>query len=283
MAKRFRGFLERHSTSTAAGGLVALAAAVLLWKSRRPSNERGWIEEASTLPTAEFQGDSVTVRNVRVFSWSKEGASEKRYEDRSYDLKSLVSLDFILSRFGKMKRLAGHTLLSFGFADGRYLAVSVEIRRARGQHYSFLRGLFRHYELMYVIADERDVVRLRTNVRGEKTYLFPIKAPADKLRKLLVSILKRADGLAREPEFYNSIGNACTTNLIGHFNEVGLCKARKSGPRAVFSGMADGLLLDLGLIDGGTELEDLRKKNLITEIARAYGDGPEFSKAIRTR
>ena len=281
MAGKVQQFLEKHRTSTAAGGMVALGIAILMWRSARPTNERPWIDEMDRMPTAEFDGDTVTIKDIRNFLWSKDEAPTQRYETRTYDLGSLVSLDFILSRFGKMKGLAGHTLLSFGFEDGRFLTVSVEIRRETGQHYSFLRGLFRHYELMYVLADELDIIRLRTNIRQESTFLFPVKIAVPQIRDLFVSILKRANLLAKTPEFYHSIKNSCTTNLIGHFNEIGLCKTFEYGPRAVFSGLADGLLRDLGLIGDGTKLKELRKKHAVTHLGVAYGDGPEYSRAIR--
>lgn len=260
--------------------MVALCVAVLLWRSARPSNERGWIDEAARLMTAEFDGNKVTLKNVRCFSWSENSPPVNRYETRTFDLRTLVSLDFILSRFG-MRGMAGHTLLSFGFAGGEYLAVSVEIRRTAGQRYSFLRGFFRYYEVMYLFADERDIVRVRTNIRKESTYLFPIKASIPVIRDLFVSMLKRANALAERPEFYHSAKNSCTTNLIGHFNEVGLCRASEFGPRAVLSGLSDGLLRDLGLIGDGTRMREFRKRHKISELARAYGDGPDFSREIR--
>ncbi|PCI37840.1 MAG: hypothetical protein COB53_05610 [Elusimicrobia bacterium] len=282
MAGKIKQFLQKHRTSSAAGGMVALAIAVIMWRSARPSNKREWVEEASALATADVDGDAVTVKNVRTYSWSENSPPTPGYETRSYDLRKLVSLDFILSQFGT-RGLAGHTLLSFGFSGGEYLTLSVEIRRTQGQHYSFLRGLFRHYELIYVFADERDLVRLRTSIRKEETYLFPIKASIPVIRNLFLSVLKRANALAKNPEFYNSVKNSCTTNLIGHFNEVGLCRAYEYGPRAVFSGLSDGLLGDLGLIGDGTKMKEYRKQHKISERARAYGDGPDFSRKIRKR
>ncbi len=260
--------------------MLALVITILMWRSARPSNDRGWIEEARRVTTADFDGNKVTLKNVRCFSWSEDAPPKTRYETRTFDLRTLVSLDFILSRFG-MRGLAGHTLLSFGFAGGDYLAVSVEIRRTVGQHYSFLRGLLRHYELMYVFADERDIVRVRTNIRKESTYLYPLNASIPVIRDLFVSILKRANALVERPEFYHSAKNSCTTNLIGHFNEVGLCKASEFGPRAVISGLSDGLLRDLGLIGDGTKMREFKRRHKVSELALAYGDGPDFSREIR--
>ncbi|MFH2201811.1 MAG: DUF4105 domain-containing protein [Elusimicrobiota bacterium] len=275
-----KNFLYAHRATTAAGGLAALGIALLLWKSTRATNDRSWVEEQDTLAVADIDGDEATVRNVRCFDWKTATEPQKRYATRSYDLRRLRSLDFIVSRFG-MRGLAGHTLLSFGFEGGEQLAVSVEIRRTEGQHYSFLRGLFRNYELMYVIADERDIIRVRTNIRGEETYLYPINAPLDAIRRLLVSILRRANRLAQQPEFYNSVWNSCTTNLLEHFNEAGICRTFAHGPRAVVSGLADGLLYDLGLLGRGVSLRELRQRHYISKRAKACGDGPGFSAAIR--
>jgi len=277
---KLQEFFLKHRASSAAGGMVALGIAVLLYRGARPSNDRDWVPEQSRLAFADIRGDKVAIRGVRCFDWSVEGPPRERYETRSYDLRRLSSLDFTVSRFG-MRGLAGHTLLSFGFDDGRYLAVSVEVRRSRGQHYSFVRGLFRHYELMYVIADERDVLHLRTNIRDESTYLFPVNVPVEKLRPLLVSVLERANRLAENPEFYHSVLNSCTTNLMAHLNEAGVCRAAEHGPRAVFSGLADSLFFDLGLIGNGGSLRELRRRHRITERGQAYGDGEGFSEAIR--
>lgn len=281
LGERLKDFLERNRTSAAAGGLVALGAALLLWRSARPSNRRRWVRGQERLARAERGGDRVLIRNIRCFSWLTEGSAEERYEERSYDLSALRTLDFIISRFG-MRGLAAHTMLSFGFADGAYLVVSVEIRRREGQHYSIVHGLLRSFELQYILADERDVVRLRTNVRREPTYLYPVAVPVDRIRRLLVSVLERANRIAERPEFYHSVANACTTNLIRHFNEAGLCRASERGPRAVLSGLSDGLLRDLGLIGDGERLHELRRRHLINAKAQACGDGPGFSRAIRT-
>lgn len=272
--------LENCRTSTAAGGVVALGAAVLLWCWARPTNRRRWRRGQHRLSTNKLDGNRVTIRNLRCFRWNSGGAPNERYTDRGYDLKELRSLDFIVTRFG-MKGLAAHTMLSFGFEDGERLVLSIEIRRREGQHFSILQGLFRSFELQYIFGEEADLVHLRTNVQDDATYLYPVKVDPKSVRRLLLSVLERANTLAENPEFYNSVKNACTTNLIRHFNAVGLCKASERGPRAVVSGLSDGLLHDLGLIGEGTKLRALRKSQRINERARGYGDGPEFSRRIR--
>lgn len=272
--------LENCRTSTAAGGFVALGAAVLLWCWARPTNRRRWRRGQHRLATTEISGNTVAIRNLRCFRWHPDGPPNEHYLDRSYDLGRLRRLDFIVTRFG-MKGLAAHTMLSFGFEDGEQLVLSIEIRRREGQHFSILQGLFRSFELQYILGEERDLVHLRTNIQDDATYLYPVHVDPENIRRLLLSVLKRANALAENPEFYNSVKNACTTNLIKHFNAVGLCKASARGPRAVVSGLSDGLLHDLGLIGDGTKLRTLRKSRRINERARAYGDGPEFSGRIR--
>jgi hypothetical protein len=274
------GWLETRRTSAAAGGLVALGAAVLLWSWARPSNRRRWVRGQHRLATGEFAGNEITVRNVRCFSWSKTDEAEENYEDRTYDADKITSLDFIVSRFG-LRGLAAHTMLSFGFSDGQRLTLSVEIRRREGQHFSILQGLFRSFELQYIFGDERDLVHLRTNIREENVYLFPVKAPPAMIRALWFSTLRRANTLAAHPEFYHSVANACTTNLIKHFNEAGLTRARERGPRAVVSGLSDALLHDLGLIGNGGKLRELRREHRINSKALAAGRSSDFSARIR--
>ncbi|MEE8425284.1 MAG: DUF4105 domain-containing protein [Elusimicrobiota bacterium] len=277
---RFAHRLESCRTSTAAGGFVALGAAVLLWCWAQPTNRRRWRRGQHRLATNEISGNKVTIRNLRCFRWNLDGPPNERYLDRSYDLERLHRLDFIVTRFG-MKGLAAHTMLSFGFEDGEQLVLSIEIRRREGQHFSILQGLFRSFELQYIFGEERDLVHLRTNIQNDATYLYPVKVDPESVRRLLLSVLERANAVAENPEFYNSLKNACTTNLIRHFNAVGLCKASERGPRTVVSGLSDGLLHDLGLIGEGTKLRALRKIHRINERARACGDDSEFSRRIR--
>jgi hypothetical protein len=152
---------------------LLLGMVLLWWLSLAPSNDREWQADVARLPTATIEGDRITLRNVRNFDYRSETEFVERWEERSYDLSTLRGADLFLSYWGSP--WIAHTILSWDFADGEHLAVSIETRKEQHESYSAVRGFFRQYELYYVVADERDVVRLRTNYRGEEVYLYPLR------------------------------------------------------------------------------------------------------------
>jgi hypothetical protein len=173
-----------------------------------------------------------------------------------------------------------HTFMSFGFAGGEYVAVSVEIRKERGESFSPLKGLLRQYELMYVVADERDAVRLRSNFRRDSVFLYRIHTTPEKARQLFVGMLKRANALAERPEFYNTLTSTCTTNIVRHVNAIAPRRVPRSY-KVLLPAFADELAYDLGLLDPARPFEETRRRALINPRALAHGDDPRFSLAIR--
>jgi hypothetical protein len=173
-----------------------------------------------------------------------------------------------------------HTFLTFGFADGAHVALSVEIRKEKGERYGPVKGLFKQYELMYVIADERDLIGLRANHRKDDVYLIPGRTTPEKRRELFLDMLGRAAGLARRPEFYNTLTSTCTTNLVAHINRI--------SPRGVPFSLktllpehVDRLAYDLRLIDTDLPYEKIRERYRINEAAGRYRDRADFSRGIR--
>jgi hypothetical protein len=246
--------------------------------SRTPSNERVWALDQQVLPYAEFDGDKVSVFNIRNFTYESVKEYTPAYYDKTFNVNDLQSLDYIVEPFGNMG--AAHTFLSFGFENGDYLAISVEIRKEVGETFSPLKGLLRSYELMYVVADERDVVQLRTNYRKNNVYLYPVIASTDSIRLLFVDMLTRANALRERPEFYNTLTNTCTTNIAKHVNDI----SPKQIPwdlRLLMPENSDALAYELGLIDNSIPLEDLRKQHLITGKAEMYSTSENFSELIR--
>ena len=181
--------------------------------------------------------------------------------------------------FGDMKGPA-HTLVSFGFSDGSYLAISVELRREPGEKFSPVKGLLKQYELMYVVADERDVIRLRTNHRHDDVFLYPVRAGAEQRRRLFVSMLERANALREHPEFYNTLTNTCTTNIVRHVNEIAPQKVPFSY-KVLLPGYSDRLAYDLGLLDTDLPFGEAKARYHINARALRYADDPAFSTLIR--
>ena len=263
---------------------MALAPFACVQVTERPSNERDWSPDQKVLARAEFDGDRVTVRNVRNFEYRSVDDYLPRYETRTYQLSRLDSMWFVVERLGgegNTRPGIAHTLLSFGFGD-EYVAVSVEIRKERGESYSVLRGLLRQYELMYVVADERDVIGLRTNHRRDTVYLYPVKAPVDAMRRAFVEMLQRANRLAEQPEFYNTLTSTCTTNIVRHVNTIAPGQIPFSY-KVLLPAYSDSLAYDLGLIPTDRPFEAVQAAHRIDAQAQKHGLGPDFSRAVRRR
>src|SRR5690606_4816548 len=210
------GFTQRGGlvTRTRRNALIALLILVPLigaWLSARPRNDREWSPDMAVLPSARFEGDLVHVSGIRNAEYRTPEDYTVSWHDRTWDLRELTSLWYLVEPFGDTQGPA-HTLVSFGFSDGSYLAISAEIRREAGESFSPIRGMLRQYELMYVVADERDVIRLRTNYRQDQAYLYPMRPGPEQRRRMLVSMLERVNHLREHPAFYNPIPNTCTTN-----------------------------------------------------------------------
>jgi hypothetical protein len=265
-----------------AGLLVAGMVLVrVLWSGNTPSNSRAWSPDVEHQPVARFHGDHLTVRNVRHATYRTTTDFDVRWEERQYDLREVRTVDFMVGPFAAWRGLA-HTLVSFGFADGEHLAISVETRKERGESYSPLRGMFRHYELIYVVGDERDLIGLRANVRHDSVYLYPIRTTPTAVRALLVAMLTRANQLADQPEFYHSLLNNCTSNIRRHaarLREDGL----RPGWRTILPGYADSLAWELGLLDFNGTLDEARQRFQINDRSafRPEADGRAWSRQIR--
>lgn len=265
--------------------ILAATSALLLitvigWTGMRPSNNRDWTAGQDRMPHATFRGDSVTIRNLRNFDYDTVGTLiTPHYEERSYDLSQLRTVWFILSPFEPDNRGPAHSFLSFGFADSQYVAISVEARREADETYSIVKGVLKRYEIMYVVGDERDLVRVRV-ARGDDVYLYPIRTTPDKARALFVRMLERANGLASKPEFYNTLTNNCTTNILEHANSV-TTKKIPYGREVLLPGYADELARELGLLDTDLSIEQARARFHINSRARGGFYEPGFSTLIR--
>lgn len=256
-----------------AAAAYALAAAFI-----RPSTDRDWSDDQRVLPVAELNGPLVTVRNIRNFDYQSVDRYTPAYYDKTFDLRRLDSAWFFVEPFGKGG--AAHTFVSFGFGDRDYVSISVEIRKEKGESFSPLKGILRQYELMYVVGDERDLVKLRTNYRNDPVHLYRIRTTPERMRTMFVSMLQRANRLAEHPEFYNTLTNTCTTNLVRHVNEI-TSERIPFSPAVLLPAHSDKLAYDLGLLDTTLPFEEARRRALINPRARRYADDPEFSRRIR--
>lgn len=245
----------------------------------RPSNDREWTPDQRVLPSARFDGDRVTIRNIRNIEYRSTSDYVVRHYDRTVDLAALESVWFLVEPFEGLQGPA-HTLVSFGFGGDTFVAISVEIRKEAGEAFSPLLGLLKRYELMYVVADERDVIKLRSNYRRDTVYLYPVKTTPENRRRMFVEMLSRANSLLDRPEFYNTLTNTCTTNIVRHVNTIAPRRVPLSY-KVLLPAYADELAYDLGLIDTDLTLEQARQRFRINERAERFADDPEFSRRIR--
>lgn len=246
-----------------------------------PSNTREWTPELSVLPLAETEGELITLRNIRNINYVSDDNFVIKYFDRTIRLEDVRSVDFVVTPFQNTPAIA-HTMLSFGLADGSYLGISVEIRNEKDEDYSALLGFVRQYEITYVIADERDLIRVRTRHRDADVYVYPSIATAEQSQQLFVDVLARVNKLSVEPEFYNTLRNNCTTNLVGHVNQLKPDRIAY-GWRILLPGFSAEYAYDLGLLDNRIPFEDLKTLAYVNDLADRFYDDPQFSQLIRSK
>lgn len=250
-----------------------------LVKSIKPSNNRDWTPEQAVLAYAEVQGKQVTVHNIRDCHWRSLDDFSIDYYDKTFDLDKLTTVDFIVVPFNETPSV-GHTMLSFGFEGEDYLAVSVEIRKERGEAFSPVKGFFQQYEIMYVVANESDVVGRRVNCDLCDVYLHRSTATPEQARELFLDVVRRVNKLVKEPEFYDTLTNNCTTNIRSHINHLQADRIPYDY-RVLLPGYSDRLAYDLGLIERHGSFEETRLQARVNYQAYLHRDEASFSQQIR--
>ncbi len=259
--------------------LISFCTYVFLIIPKTPSNDRNWSVDQAILPNITKNGDMVTVQNVRNFSYASTTAYTPAYYTQTYDINKLKRVWYIVEPFNGEK-LAAHTFLSFEFENDIFLSVSVEIRKEKGEKFSALKGMLREYELMYVFADERDVVQLRSNHRKDIVYMYPVQTSAENVRALFTDIVTRAQTLEQNPEFYNTLTNNCMINIIRHVNTISPSKIPFTFA-AIFPVYSDVVAHRLKLIPHDASVEEIRARYKINEKAEAAQGASDFSIQIR--
>lgn len=274
--------------------LIVLAYTILSLATN-PSNNRDWNVDQEVLSFAEVDGNLIHVKNIRNFSYTSTQDFTPNYYDKTFDINKLKRVYYIVEPFSGFMGSA-HTFLSFEFEGSAtngntkentdtndFLAVSVEIRKQKGESFSPIKGLFNQYELMYVLADERDVVKLRSNFRKDQVYVYPMKASREKTKALFLDMIKRVNNLKDNPEFYNTAFNSCTTNIMKHVNTVSPSKIPFSY-KVLLPAYSDELAFALGLIDTkdtNASLSEVRSMYNINKRAEMYTNDVNFSEKIR--
>jgi hypothetical protein len=261
------------------GFLLAFALMVALYFQIPASNDRDWQPDVALTPYAVVNGDIVTIHNIRNFEYRTETDFTPRWETRTYDLRKLNSSDLI-AVYWAGKTIA-HIMVSFGFEGKDYLAVSIETRKEKNESYSTLAGFFRQYELYYVVADERDVIAVRTTYRQpqEDVYVYRVRGSLQNLRRVFLEYIKSINELHQKPAFYNTLTTNCTTSILTH------ARINPESPpmswKILLSGYVPEYLYELGRIDTSRPFAELEKLSHINERANAAGDDANFSRRIR--
>ena len=267
-----------------AWGLLAAGCLVLglWWGSITPSNDRVWAADVARTLSAERRGSEVVLHNVRNFDWRSDEDYTARWETRRYDLDRLRSVDMALSYWMGSAGLGpaiAHTLVTFGFDDGRQLVFSVEVRKERHEQYSALAGFFKRYELALVAADERDILGVRARVRDEDVYLYRVHMPVTAMRALFEQYLDEAESLRATPRFYQTLTANCTTIVYAMMQRI--VPGLPLDLRLLASGYLPSYVQEVGALTPGYSLQQLQARGRITERARQAGPNADFSAAIR--
>lgn len=242
-------------------------------------NDRTWASDQVKLTSADFRGSEVTVHNIRNCHYTSADDYELRYYDKTFDLNRIESVDFIIIPFADMPQIA-HVMTSFGFAGGEHVCVSIEIRREKGEKYSPVKGFLQQYELMYLVGDERDLVGLRAIHRLDDVHIYRTRATPEQARELFTDMLTRANKITREPEYYNTLANNCTTNVVNHVNKLWPNRIAYS-VQLLLPGYSDRMAYELGLLDTTKTFEETREAARVNRLAYLHRESSDFSTKIR--
>jgi hypothetical protein len=260
------------------GAVALLFGGVLIWwLTLKPSNDGNWQPDVAQLAWADINGDEFTFHNVRNCDYRTDTDYTPHWETRTVRLSQITGIDLAIDYWGSP--WIAHPIVSFQFADAPPLCFSIETRKTVGQTYSTIGGLYRQFALIYLVADERDVIRLRTNYRHEDIYLYHLTAPPNRARERFVEYVHSLNALRTQPRWYNAITTNCTTSIRSQH------PSKERIPwdwRILLNGKGDELLYkDGALVTGGLPFAELKTRSLINDRARAANDSPDFSKLIR--
>ena len=255
-----------------------LSAGLVAFYAQAASHQRDWAPEVSALPWAELDGDRITLHHIRSCEYRSESDFDLRHRSDTFELSRMAGVDLFHVYWGSPA--IAHTMLSFGFDDGRRICLSVETRRERGEVYDAVKGFFRQYEIIYIWGDETDLVRLRTDHRGETVYRYRLNVPVEKARAILLEYLRITNDLRDTPQWYNALADNCTTTLIGHARPIVNPDATLDW-RWLANGYLHEVMHERGTLDSSVPLDQLRRDGLVNGRAPSHLTGTDYSRRIR--
>jgi len=254
-------FFTRSFIRGSASCLVIFTILLVWWQTLTPTHDKDWAPDVAQISHGEIEGDNLVMYNVRNFDYRSVDDFDQKWETRTYNLKNLQGLDLFLSYWASDH--IAHTVLSWDFGVDGHLAISIETRKDITQAYSAVKGFFKQFEICYIAADERDIIRLRTNNRKERVYLYRLQVPNEQVLALFKDYLKKMNRLAEKPEFYNALTHNCTTTIKIHTDAIRPDKPPPLDWRLIASGHVDELLYDLGEVETSVPFADLRKASRV--------------------
>jgi len=259
--------------------LGAVCGAIVLWIGLKPSNDRNWAPEVKNAPWAEVSGDDVTIHNVRNFSYRSESDFDANYDTRSFKVSELTEVDMVVTYWAG--KAIAHLMVSFGFNNRDFIAFSIETRKEVGESYSAVAGFFRNYELTYVVADERDVIGVRTNHRvpEERVYVLRTRMALENGRKLFLQYIEKINALREKPAFYNTFTTNCTTQVLALVQALGA--VAHYDWKILLSGYLPEYLYEGKSLMPGMTLDQIMAASLVNETSKRSAGDPNFSALIR--
>lgn len=260
--------------------LLLLLRHILRWINARPSHDRAWRPDQAVLPQVAVENGMVHVHNLRDFHYRPPGNPSPRYRVGTFYLHRLERVWYVVVPFRGRWRGLAHTFVTFGFSDGQYVSISIEARKTVGTRYSLYKGALRRYELMFVIADERDLMGARAVAGGNRVHLYPLRLTTDQARTLFLDLAASAYALEQQPAFYNSITDNCTSRMLQAIHRA-VPGALRAGVGWILPGFSEGLLHDCGLMDTDLPLDEARQRFDVTERVQSSISRRDFSARIR--
>ncbi len=262
--------------------LIALIIFSGIVLSKSPSHDRSWELGQEKLPRIEINENLITVKNLRDFDWKKEG-TEANYIEETFDLNKLDGVDVVISHFSDFEGMA-HIFLTFRFEDNKNIAISVETRREDFEEFEPIKGLFRKFEIIYVVATEEDLIGVRTNVRndgeGERVYLYPTISTPEKSRELFKLLAEDINNVYESPTFYNTLFNSCINSITRRVEEISIFDFPITY-KTILPGYFDEVLYEMGVFPNNElGFEDFKNKNLIHNN-QVDNHSDDFGKQIR--
>ena len=250
---------------------------------KTPSLDRDWNLDQKILPEISFSWNIVSIKNIRNFEYETTTKYSVNYYDREFNLDEIKSLYYIIEPFSSFDWPA-HTMMSFWFENWDYISISAEIRKKSWEFFSAFKWLLRQYELVYMIWDERDLIKLRANYRKDEVIMYPINTSQENIKNIFISMLERADKLSKKPEFYNTLTNNCTTSILEHANEIRESTNKEKIWWSIYAFLpshSDKIVYDLWLIDTSLSLPEAREYYKINDLSEKYFENDDYSKMIR--